>query len=232
METLGEYKNRIYGFMKKEMSEEVFCTNTSLNRKVSGEGEFLTFVGDTVVFLLDDIKDILQKYQDMLYAECYGMLAERINAETFHVTLHDLSNGQPSEELRRLQQQNSFKTRQMLEAFLQKYNEKIQLRPVSVFNMVNTSLVLGLEPADDRSCQCLMEMYDKLQQVVELHTPLTLHITLAYFRPGTYGTDTVNKLKEAIRQINTKKAPLFELKMRQLKYQRFDDMNHYYNVEE
>ena len=234
METLEKYKNRIYRFMKEEISEETqFCTNSNLAMKVSDEGFFRTFVGVTVVFYpAKDTQRKMEEYQKILYETCQEMLADQIIAETFHITLHDLSNGYPSEELWQTSKQNCIHTRKILGELRQMNMGTIQLRPVAVFSMMNTSLVLGLEPADESSCQCLMEMYEKLQQVVELNYSLTLHITLAYFKPGIYDIGTVRKLKEAIHRINSEEMPMIEVNTQQLLYQRFDDMNHYYSVTE
>lgn len=234
METLEEYKSRVYSFMKEEISDDIeFRTNSGLVRKTSYDGKFLSFVGDTVVFFLDDkTQSRLQKYQDILYEKCRDMLAEQIDSKTFHVTLHDLCNGNPSEELWKVSEQNYIQVTKILEGYQQNGTGIIQFKPVAVFNMMNTSVVLGLEPANDRSCQVLMELYEEFQQVVELNYPLTLHVTLAYFKPGEYDRQMVYKLKEAIHEMNIEEIPLIEVDMKKLLYQRFDDMNHYYTVTE
>ena len=233
METLEKYKKRIYSFMKEEISEGcTFHTHSELSRKISDTGSFLTFVGDTVVFLLDDgTQGSLEKYQNQLYEECQDMLADRIDSKTFHITLHDLSNGNPSEELWQISRKNHIYTTRILEEFRQMNVDSIRLKPVAVFNMMNMSIVLGLEPANDWSCRIIMELYDRLQQVVELNYPLTLHVTLAYFKPGDYGVESVQKLKRVLGKINSALIPEIEVNIEQLLYQRFDDMNSYYNVE-
>ena len=230
METLEKYKKRIYSFMKEEISEGyTFQTHSGLSRKISDTGSFLTFVGDTVVFLLDDeTQKSLEKYQNQLYEECRDMLADRIDSQTFHITLHDLSNGNPSEDLWQISRRNHIHTTRILEEFRQMDMDKIRLKPVAVFNMMNTSIVLGLEAVNDGSCQMIMEMYDRLQQVVELNYPLTLHVTLAYFKPGDYSSESVQKLKRVIGKINSALIPEIEVNIDQLFYQRFDDMNTYY----
>lgn len=232
METLEKYKNRIYRFMKEEIPEGyIFHTNSGLSRKISDTGSFLTFVGDTVVFLLDhETQRCLEEYQNRLYENCQDMLADRIDSETFHITLHDLSNGNPSEELWQTSMRNHIHTKKILEEFQQMNVGTIQLKPVAVFNMMNTSIVLGLEPANDQSCRTIMEMYDRLQQVVELNYPLTLHVTLAYFRPGDYDIQLVQKLKAVLGKINGEEIPDIEVSIEQLFYQRFDDMNSYYSM--
>lgn len=232
METLKEYKDRVYSFMKNEISEEKeFHTHAGLSGKVSEDGLFRTFAGDTVVFLLDDnIKSVMKEYQNIFYEQCPEILAERIDPSTFHITLHDLCSGWPSEELWHQSQQNLTAVMPVLSGFQRKYASLLHVRPVAVFNMMNTSIVLGLEPADESSCKCLMEMYENLQLVKALPYPLTIHITLAYFKPGVYDKNTVCRLKNGMKKINDKNIPVFDLSIHQLKYQRFDSMNHYESV--
>lgn len=48
-----------------------------------------------------------------------------------------------------------------------------------VFNMVNTSSVLGLKPADEESLRRLDEIYTTQEDVVRLGYALTPHVTKA-----------------------------------------------------
>lgn len=122
--------------------------------------------------------------------------------------------------------------RHIMGKFQREYAQLIHVKPVAVFNMTNTSMVLGLEPADERLCLCLMEMYENQQRVKKLDHLLTFYITLAYFKPGIYGRNAVFRLRNALIEINDKNMPMIELSIHQLLYQRVDDMNHYYSVKE
>jgi len=92
--------------------------------------------------------------------------------------------------------------------------------------MVNTSIVLGLQPADEESWRRLDEMYTTLEDVVHLGYALTPHITMAYFLPGTYGSDQVQRLSAALRNVELE----ITLDMKNLVLQEFFDMNHYETV--
>lgn len=231
METRTEYRDRVYRFMKEKIAAETLCTGAALTDKVAGDGSFRTFVGDTVVFPLEGgSRKLLSECRDLLYDACGDMLAERLRTDTFHITLHDLSSGRPSEELWRRSEQNAAAVLPLLRDIRAREGAEIRLRAVSAFPMVNTSVVLGFEPEEERSCRLLMEMYEDLQRVVKLTYPLTLHATLAYFKPGVYGGGAVRRLAGALREINRIRMPMTVLHPRQLQYQRFDDMNHYYRV--
>lgn len=89
--------------------------------------------------------------------------------------------------------------------------------------MVNTSIVLGLAPADEDSWHRLDEMYMALETVVPLGYALTPHITMAYFKPGTWSQYDLNYLRQALHSVELD----VELRFEGLFYQEFVDMNHY-----
>jgi hypothetical protein len=95
-----------------------------------------------------------------------------------------------------------------------------------LFNMVNTSIVLGLAPADEESWRRLDAMYTTLEDVVRLGYALTPHITMAYFLPGTYTQEQVQRLSATLRHVDLE----ITLDMKNLVFQEFSDMNHYETV--
>ena len=203
-----------------------FTTNPNLGKKVDAEGKILPFVGNTVVFLLDDdTKEQLRQIQDSLYQAAPEMLAQPLQMSTFHMTLHDLANGMPEQE--GLQDYMTY-TQTMAAQILPhwKAGEPLRMKTTWLFNMVNTSIVLGLVPADGASWARLDEMYMTMESVVHLGYALTPHITMAYFKPGTYSPEQVQRLHEALRHVELDVT----LRMENLVLQNFADMNHYETV--
>ena len=203
-----------------------FTTNPNLCKKVDDEGNLLPFVGNTVVFLLDDdTKEKLRQLQEDLYRAAPDMLAKPLQISTFHMTLHDLANGTPDQQ--GLGEYMNY-TREQVSQILPNWNANAPLRMKTtwLFNMVNTSIVLGLKPADEESWCRLDEMYTTLEDVVRLGYALTPHITMAYFLPGTYTPEQVQRLSAALRNVDLE----ITLDMRNLVFQEFSDMNHYETV--
>ena len=203
--------------------EGPFYTNPNLEKKVAKDGYFLPFRGNTVVFRLEkEEKTVLARLRGSLYAVAPDMLAQPLNEADFHMTLHDLANGPagtPGLEA------GMAAAAAGAGAWLRQWKGEgpLRMRGTWIFNMVNTSLVLGLEPADGESARRLEKMYACLEQVVPLGYAMTPHITLAYFRPGVYGTEQLDRLRTALRP-----APVaLELKMERLALQEFEDMDHY-----
>lgn len=203
-----------------------FVTNPNLRKKVDEAGNLLPFRGNTVVFLLEDpVKEQLCLLRESLYRAAPEMLASPLQTSTFHMTLHDLANGVPGQQGL---EGYMAETREAAERILPhwKNDPPLRMKATWLFNMVNTSIVLGLTPADGESWQRLDGMYTELESVVPLGYALTPHITMAYFRPGTYSPDQVQRLASALRNVELEVT----LAMENLVLQNFSDMNHYETV--
>ena len=102
------------------------------------------------------------------------------------------------------------------------------MRATYTFQMVRTSIVLGLEPADSGTAEKLDALYERFQDVRRLGYALTPHITLAYFVPGDYAGELVTKLREALGPVRD-----FEMVLdtRRLVLQEFLHMNCYATIE-
>jgi hypothetical protein len=162
------------------------------------------------------------KYFETIAYHVDGEQKLPLDSSTFHMTLHDLVNGQPEDSLRTRMQ----KIEPMVKSILGdwKDHEPISMEATWMFNMVSTSIVLGLKPADPDSYARLDAMYSKLEEVIPLGYPLCPHITLAYFRPGVYAPEQIQGLCRRLRAVDLRVA----LKAENLVFQNFAHMNHYY----
>ena len=202
---------------------QVLTTAPGLREKVSPEGKLLPFPGNTVVFLLtQEEKEKIAAIRDRLTVMCPHMFGEDLESDTFHVTLHDLANGtllSQREEMATLA-----KTR--LDTIRSQSLAPIPMQATWSFNMVNTSVVLGLEPIGEEAWQSLDSLYEQFQQVRFLDYALTPHITLAYYRPGIYGEAETEKLRAVLKPIDLQ----ITLHPERLVLQDFDHMNAYHTV--
>ncbi|MGN0778769.1 MAG: hypothetical protein ACI4MJ_06450 [Aristaeellaceae bacterium] len=203
-----------------------FETRPGLRSKVDDAGRLIPFRGNTTVFLLgEEDKRRLSLLQEGLYRAAPDMLAQPLDADTFHVTLHDLANGTPEQEgLSAWMAQTEAGARPLLA--LCRELPPLHMRTTWMFNMVNTSIVLGVKPADEDSWRRLDAMYGALETVRPLGYALTPHITLAYYRPGWYSQDTVERLRHALGPVDM----TLTLDPAHLVLQNFDSMNHYETV--
>lgn len=218
--------NLLDGYIQNSLPEQGdFYTNPNLCKKVDDFGHFLPFYGNTVVFLLDDgTRNRLQNLQEELYHAAGEMLADKLDVGTFHMTLHDLVN---APELTGELQNQMLETEKYVKELLIQWQGQppLRMKATWLFNMVNTSIVLGLAPADSESWQRLDERYLALEKVVPLGYGLTPHITIAYFRPGVITSQQLLSLRKALKPVEWEVL----LEMEKLVYQEFADMNHYSN---
>lgn len=228
LETLNEYRSRT-GFMWETVPERGLTTRPGLRQKAGDDGLFAPFYGDTVIFALPpEMIRWLSGLQEELYAACGPVLAQKLDPDTFHITLHDLSSspsgwpaGMPG---------NCKRTLPLLEAARGSLPPEVTVRSSCVFSMVDTSIVMGFEPAQESDCRTLMGLYRELQGVQPLTYPLTLHATLAYYRPGEYSPGEAACVWQALRQLGRERRE-WRLRLDELRYATFDSMNHYSMVE-
>lgn len=228
IENLTQFRARTQGFSKNSLpAEGEFLTSAGLRKKVDDNGKLLPFSGSTTLFLLEPAeRDHISSIRNRLYEECGEMFAEPLDTESFHLTLHDLVNGSPDSlsagEIQKIRPQ----AERILAEIREREKEPVRMQMTCVFNMVGTSAVIGFEPAGGEECRRLMIMYEELQNAVSLSYPLTPHVTAAYFKPGIYGRHTVERLAETFQKLSKDRFTL-NLRMKNLVYREFSDMNHY-----
>ena len=229
-ETLLEFHQQVDGFMLDSLPREGgLVTREPLREKVGPDGRMLPFFGNTMIYDLPDaVKVQISRMQVLLHHLCGPCLAEPLSPATLHLTLHDLLNGVDESALRDGVAATGAQAEALLADMRREIAPPVQLRSVAAFNMVNGSVALGFAPETEADCARIMALHARFQQVVALSYPLTPHVTLAYYRPGSYGRDMVDALAEALRQINALPPVRLSLSAERLHYRRFSDMNHYF----
>lgn len=224
-ETLQQYRQRT-AFMEDSLPREGgLRTAAGLTQKVAPDGSFLPFFGDTMIFSLEEpMLRWLAGLQEALYTVAGPCLAERIAPETFHITLHDLLNqpGRMPEGAAR----NRPAALEALWAAREQYPPVVAVRSRCLFSMVGASIVMGFEPAEEADCAALMALHERFQAIVPLGYPLTLHVTLAYYKPGTYGEDVLQGLRQAMAR-SGREGQVWPLRLDALHYATFASMARY-----
>ncbi len=232
MESFNEFLERINSFEKPvfELPDSRFEVNSSLKNKVDADNKFKPFFGDTTVFDLTDItKKNMGIITDELYKRAGECFCEKLKSDTFHVTLHDLSNSSKLSDIGEEMFNNEINLLQKVYAD-KIVSEKIVMQTNYVINMVGTSLVLALKPKTEEDYIKLMNLYDTVDGVKSLPYPLTPHITLAYYNPNGFSAESAKKLAEVVNELNEEISLDVTLFTKKLYYEKFTDMNSYYKV--
>ena len=229
MESLHEFHARVDGFQQDSLPHDgPLTTKPLLVEKVAPNGDLLPFFGNTMIFDLP-VETQLQiaRMQLILHHRCGVMLAQPLAPSTLHMTLHDLLNGVDEAALREPVLRTGEQAKALLQAQRTSQQPPIRLTSTLAFNMTCGSVALGFAPDTEEDCTSLMTMHAAYQDVVALNYPLTPHVTLAYFRPGTYSPEDVARLAEALSEINALPKVRIAVDAECLHYYTFEDMNTY-----
>lgn len=228
METLHEFHARVDGFEHDSLPHDgPLTTKPLLVEKVAPDGGLRPFFGNTMIFDLPaEVQLLIARMQVTLHHRCGWMLAQPLAPNTLHMTLHDLLNGVDEFALAEPIARTAVQARAIL-SDIRREKRTIRLTSTAAFNMTGGSLCLGFAPDTEADCAALMGMHARFQDVVALNYPLTPHVTLAYFKPGTYGPDEVAQLADALAEINAMPQVHLALDADCLHYYRFTDMNTY-----
>jgi 2'-5' RNA ligase len=228
MERYGDFLGRVSAFEVAELDlgKSYFRGRASLCDKIDEENRLKAFFGDTVVFDLDEaVKNRISALADRLYSDAGDCLAERLSGATLHMTLHDLSNGTNLSEIRGKMAENEEKIRRTSLP-----SRTIKMKSTFVFNMVNTSLVMGLVPANEDEHEKLMTLYGLVDEIKRAEYPLTPHITLGYYNVHGFENAAAKRLENIVGRLNRREEIEIALDTKRLYYQKFTSMNSYENV--
>ncbi len=234
MESYNDFLNRVNAFETPTfgIALEDFKPSNSVFQKVTSNNRFAPFYGDTIVFDLSiALKNLVSYLTHMLHSELPNCFCERLHDSTVHLTLHDLVNCPSREEVSEKMDSN---LRRIVDMIIDNPVKKttIDLRPVCVMNMVNTSVVLALQPVSEEDYYKIISVYEMFEEIVKLPYKFTPHITLAYYNRDGFSYSDVLKLKATIEKVNEViAANPFNSQVfvttEDLFYQRFTSMNYY-----
>ncbi|MGM9999337.1 MAG: hypothetical protein ACI38Q_08155 [Candidatus Bruticola sp.] len=233
-EDYSAYKSRVLELVQNRACFPVvgktFCTAPALKAKFDEGGAFRPFYGDTTVFPLPpEVICSLAKLQEKLYRCTEYMLSAQLPPSTFHITLHDLNAGEIKEELAPSIAENTHRVVKLLHTI--RLKGVVKLRSVGIVSMVSSSLVMLFEPATEVDHNIVQEIYHIIDPLKELSYPLTLHCTLAYYKPGIYSYEQWNPLFNEVTELNCQEPLEIALNCAALEYQHFASMKNYFKAE-
>lgn len=206
----------------------------SLTHKVFEDGVLKPFFGDTTVFELtkkevSKISPLIDKLESIR-----DFLAEPLDSDHLHLTLHDLSNSPIEGTVDTEMSVNHAKISKLFPR-IKKYIEenpeyrKIKMVSTNAFPCLNISILLGFAPKTEKDFKALINLYNLFDDVVYIDHWLRPHVTLSYFKPKVLDKDQIGQLSTVLKEINSHKVEI-ELDILELVYQRFYDMNQYETI--
>lgn len=204
-----------------------------LRVKVTDQGHFRPFHGDTVVFPLSPAEiATVSRRMEALQTRVPELLAEPLDTTDLHVTLHDLSNGPDRSALDATMAGNRNRCREIFHRLREHFEShpedaRVELVSTRAYPSVATSAVMGFVPRSDRDFRILMNVYNLFDDVVYLSYWLRPHVTLAYFSLLPLEAERRQRLHAALREADDMGRVTLTFDARNLAYQHFVDMNTY-----
>ena len=208
---------------------------TAASDKVWPDGRFKPYFGDTVVALLaPEAISALADLQSVLIEAAGEGLSDPLLSDSFHITIHDLTNGREEASLRDKLEANDRTVVELFDRLASALRQEpalahVKLTASMIFPCMNTSVLVGFVPATERDFRILMSTHKLFDEVVALNYWFRPHVTLAYFKPKHLELASVKRLANILRRLN---PPALEIRLdlNALVYQRFTDMNSYQSI--
>ena len=233
MESYINFLDRTNSFetAKLELEDRRFTPRDSLKSKVNPDNTFKNFYGDTIVFSLsEEVTGRVSMLIDALYQAVPECFAKRLPDESLHMTLHDLVNSENFSNVQADLHEN-VKIMKVIKHCKMIPSKSIRMKINNIINMVDTSLVLALQPCSKSDYQRLMKIYSIFEEVIKLPYPFTPHITLAYYSINGFSAMASQRLNRAVTRLNQGQSGFeFYIDTKNLVYQIFTKMNEYRDV--
>ena len=201
-----------------------------LEAKVNKDGSFRSFYGDTTVISIseDEIK-VIQNIQEKLLKNIGNIFGEKIKPSTFHITTHDLNNGNNKEEIEKKMRLTAPKVKTIFNELKKKHGGKtIKMVFTEIYHSV-TSLCMGFVPQTEADFNILMDIDKSLEEVFPLNRILSPHITLFYYQLREFSLEENKKLIDTLKNQGNENIYI-ELHVDKLSYQHFESMNNYKDI--
>lgn len=227
LEYLEDDKSFSLSFLHKQKRWSIV---PDLTKKVTKKGAYRPFRGDTLIFPVKK-REAFVEIQRKLYQDVGESLAEPLDPEYFHITLHDLNNEISIHNKNKLSELMSRSKNDVemlfkkLAAYFKEHpdQEKIKLKAVGFIGPPIGIAVL-FAPSGERDFKLLLNLFNTFQSVVNLTKPLKPHLSLGYFLPEEPTEEMKLQISKAL---STTPDIELELDITELEYSEFTDMNHY-----
>lgn len=230
-ESLQALTARINSFeLNSVPSETPFFVSDSTREKFEAvTGAPRPFYGSTIIYDLDEEAKLwIDGLASRLHSELGEGLAQPLPRESFHLTLHDLrAHSQLSAISDAL-----FSDSREVPALLERARSvgPISMTVNAVFNLMNTSAVIGLVPTTDEDCERALTARATFDSCVPSGA-FTPHITLAYYRPDSPQPIDPSHYRALLEELTDNYAGrIITCEPKRLAYAYFSDMCTYWPV--
>ncbi|WP_248928046.1 hypothetical protein [Paenibacillus hamazuiensis] len=224
---------------RRELSEQPaeWTVSPALHRKITEDGRMQPFCGATTVLKLNEEDKLKCRALRDRLLEDLDLPLVVILPETYHVTVHALSNpynveGGSTEAVLADIARREEAVAALFRSVRKEYGgEKIRLRTLGPSTSGKDVVSLKFAPSGERDSAILGDLFQRLESLLPLHKIYVPHVSLAYFVPRPYDAKQIAALYSRLRELDSDSFR-FELALdvMELAYQRHTDMHDFRDV--
>ncbi|RRC96018.1 hypothetical protein [Schaalia canis] len=230
-ESLQALTTRVNSFELNSVPSETpfFVSDSAREKFQAATGEPRPFYGSTIIYdLNEETKLWIDGLATRLHDELGEALTQPLPRESFHLTLHDL---RAHPQLSAISDTLFWDSRQVPTLLEQARSVgPISMTVNAVFNLMNTSAVIGLVPTTDEDCERALTARATFDSCIPSGA-FTPHITLAYYRPDSPRPIDPSHYRALLKELTGDYAGrIITCEPERLAYTYFSDMCTYWSV--
>jgi len=203
--------------------------------KVTADGRMNDFFGATTVIRLNETDlERCAELQGRLFEAHPGALVP-IEPDTFHLTIHALSNGyNVSKETERIRESIERHEPLVEKTFREVCGlyagRTIAMRSFGIGTSGKDVVSIKFYPVSANDCTLLNDLFERLERVYPLGKPFVPHVSLGYFRLREYGAGETASLYATLERLNAEGPFDIRLSVDDFVYQHHYSMNDFRDV--
>ena len=235
--TYQEYMSQWQARFDRDMNAmpDPWIVSHKLQEKITPEGALKPFYGATTVYRMSE-RDIAacKVVRDRLF-ERHGGRIVGLAPDTYHLTVHALSNGynvaNDNESIRRSIAETEPKVAKAFRDIARlQVDRTIAMRALGVSTGGKDIIGIKFVPAAEADFELLIELFDRMETVYSLKEFYVPHVSLGYHQIRQHTPEEVSDLYDTLRQINKDIDLTIELAVADMVYQHHYDMGDFRDV--
>ncbi|MBB6633183.1 hypothetical protein [Cohnella thailandensis] len=235
--THPEFTEKLVELFDRQMDEppSPWAVSEKLLEKITPSGEMKPFYGATTVIMLSrKDNEACLAVRDRLFGE-HGDLLVALDPDTYHLTIHALSNvynvANDNELIKRSIQDTEPKVEAEFRRIAERYQGRtIRMRALGVSTGGKDIIGLKFVPCSEEDSLLLTDLFERMEAVYPLGERYVPHVSLGYHQIREHSPEEVRGLYDTLRRINRELELTIELEVAELVYQHHYHMNDFRDV--
>lgn len=235
--TYKKYIEKLHQSYESNMNEKPveWIVSKKLADKVRPDGHMNDFFGTTTVIKLSERDKAACTAIQAKMMERTGDMLAMLNPDTFHLTIHSLSNmstvSRNINEIRSSIEAHDSKIKAEIRCIYDQYRDaSIRMRSLGPSTTGNEAISIKFIPCSERDYELLMDLHRRIDAIFSLPNFFIPHVSLAYFKLIQYSPEQIEVLYDVMHELHEFRFDI-ELAVDQFVYQYHYTMNDYKDID-